>query len=408
MELVPEGRPQRVMRALEEAFRRDRALASKLKEIIQSYAERLRAIGVNKLVIMNFCGTHEWTVTNYGIRALMPSGIELVAGPGCPVCVTPSLYIEHAIRLSLDGLDIYTYGDVYRLRTVKPVRGVSSLQEVRAAGGSVRVVSSLVDAIRIAKERGRDSVFLGVGFETVAPGYAVAFRRSLIPSNMRFMSIVKLTPPAMRKTLEEHMRKGAEYRLGVIAPGHVSSVIGGRAWLFVSEEFKVPTVVAGFEPIDVLIAIAEILRQTLRGESRTIVEYSRVVRWEGNIEAQGSIAEVFEVVDDVWRGIGPIAKSGLSLPDGPYSPYDAFRVYGLRRPTETAMTYDLPPGCKCSQVIIGMARPTDCPLFMKACTPEKPYGPCMVSMEGTCSVWARCGEHVLARLRSLQETAEVG
>ncbi|MCS7111475.1 MAG: hydrogenase formation protein HypD [Ignisphaera sp.] len=387
------------VKGLVASFRNNLPLARKLASKIRSLALDVEKKygGDFKYRIMDFCGTHEWTITHFGIRSLMPPNIELVAGPGCPVCVTPSYFIEEVVKLALDGVVVYTYGDVYRLRSIRAVRGASSLSDARALGGSVRIVTSILDAITSARDVGRDAVFVGIGFETVAPGYAHAVDRGLVPNNLKILSLVKLTPPAMLYSIEALREKTAAEPpvMGVIAPGHVSTIVGGRAWAPVAERFGIPVVVSGFEPIDVLISIAEILRQLSRGEARTIIEYARMVTWDGDQRAQGLIASIFETVDDAWRGIGFIPKSGLRLRDR-YGRYDAFKEYDIRDLTPESWRYDLPPGCRCGEVIIGRIKPTQCPLFMRGCTPSTPIGPCMVSMEGTCSIWARLGVGGLA------------
>jgi len=381
--------------SIEKAFRRDAALATKIRGAIQKLSEMAIKRGVTKIVIMDFCGTHEWSIVHYGLRSLMPENVELVAGPGCPVCVTPSRYIEYAVKLSLEGVRVYTYGDAYRLRSLRPVGGAFSLQEARGLGGEVRVVSGFYDAIRLARQSGGESVFFGIGFETVAPGYSVAFERGLVPRNFYFLSQVKLTPPAMRFSLEGLVKEKPDAAFGVIAPGHVSTVVGAKAWSFVSQEMGIPVVMAGFEPIDVLLAVGSILKQIVRGEAKTVIEYTRAVTWNGNLAAQKSIERVFQPVDDFWRGIGVIPKSGLELREE-FSEFDAFNRFSLKRIEPSSWEYDLPAGCKCASVTLGMSKPTDCPLFLKACTPDRPIGPCMVSVEGTCSIWARFGGGGLA------------
>lgn len=378
----------KAMESIEAAFRRNlsltRVIITKINEVVHELTRVYRY--EPKIKIMNFCGTHEWTVTHYGIRSLIPSSIVLVAGPGCPICVTPSHFIEESIRLALDDITIYTYGDVYRLRAIRPVKGVYSLSEAKAHGASVKIITSIAEAINDARAHGKESVFVGIGFETVASGYARAILSGMLPPNLKFLSVVKLTPPAMKYTLEIHRQE----RLvkGVIAPGHVSTIIGAKAWHEVSKEFGIPIVVSGFEPIDVLLSILEILRQLVKGKADTVIEYKRAVTWDGDLEAQKMIREVFEVVDDAWRGIGFIPRSGLRLKKR-FRMYDAFGEYGVRDVAPGDWVHDLSPGCRCADVILGRAMPSQCPLFMKTCTPSTPVGPCMVSIEGTCSIWAK-------------------
>ncbi len=367
---------------------RDRDLALKASSAIRKAAAGLQG----PVKIMDFCGTHEWTITHYGLRSLMPDNVELVAGPGCPVCVTPGYYVEAAVRLAMDGIRIFTYGDSYRLQGPPETDLPKSLEEARSRGGRVEVVYSVLDAVRMAREDGEESVFLAVGFETTAPATLAPIRAGDAPDNLRFINVHRLTPPITRYVLETHPE--APIR-GIIAPGHVSAITGAKAWAFIPEEYGIPTVVAGFEPIDVLLAILEILRQVREGKARLVNEYSRVVSWDGNLEAQRLMGETCDVVDAGWRGIGFVPASGLAF-KGEFRRYDALEAYGIPELTPEAWERDLPPGCRCAEVTLGMARPTDCPMFLRACTPESPYGPCMVSSEGTCAIWAKFGGGGLA------------
>ncbi|MEM0340943.1 MAG: hydrogenase formation protein HypD [Acidilobaceae archaeon] len=379
--------------AISLVFRENPELALKLREYINKLFEKLKEKnGSNfKLKIMDFCGTHEWTITHYGLRSLMPEGLELVAGPGCPVCITPSKDVEAVVKLSLEGVTVYTYGDAYRLRALNPVNGAYSLSDAKTLGGDVRVVTSFYDAVVNAKKLGKASVFFAIGFETVAPGYAKALLARAVPENLKILSSVRLTPPAMFYSLSILREKPPEPPvMGVIAPGHVSTIVGAKAWVPVAEAFEIPVVIAGFEPIDVLLAIASILRQLLQRKAEVEIEYKRAVTFDGDLSAQSAIAKVFETVDAAWRGIGFLPRSGLELREE-YSEYNARREYGIKPEGPQEWRKDTPPGCKCAEVVLGKAKPTDCPLFMKACTPSNPYGPCMVSSEGTCAIWARFG-----------------
>lgn len=371
--------------ATDKIFRSDRDLASKVVKVIESLWRNLRSKGVDRVKIMNFCGTHEWTTTHYGLRSILPEGVELIAGPGCPVCITPSYYVEAAIKLSLEGVRVYTYGDAYRLPAVKSVQGARSLAEARAIGGNVSVVYGLLNAIKDAKENKGESVFFAIGFETTYPAYASAILRNALPENFTFIVCGRLTPPAA-----EYAIKKVGGVSGVIGPGHVSTVIGGGAWSILPEEYGIPTVISGFEPIDVLISVMEILRQISEGEAKLVIEYTRAVSWDGNVLAKRMVQEVFDVCDAAWRGIGFIPLSGYKLKEK-YLMLDAFNVYGFKEPTVSEWKYDLSPGCRCGEVILGKIKPTDCPLFLTKCTPNTPYGPCMVSFEGTCSIWAKFG-----------------
>jgi len=359
---------------------RDRGVAARIVRRIHELARGLRAVR-----IMGFCGTHEYTITYYGIRSLMPENVELVAGPGCPVCVVPAGYIDAAVRLALDGIEVYTYGDMYRVPGSE-----MSLADARARGGRVSVVYGFADAVERARRSGRESVFFAVGFETTQPTVASRLARGDVPQNLSLLVAYRLTPPVMRHALE----RGDVELSGVIAPGHVSAVIGSRAWSFLPMAYGVPAVVAGFEPVDVLLAVMEIVRQVREGRAELVNEYSRVVRPGGNVLAKRLTHACFEVVDSHWRGLGAIKRSGLSL-RREFRRYDAMEEYGL----DVTKGLDVRPGCKCHEVIVGRLKPTDCPLFLRACTPSRPQGPCMVSSEGTCSIWARFGGY--KRLRGL-------
>ncbi|MDI9645592.1 MAG: hydrogenase formation protein HypD [Archaeoglobales archaeon] len=367
-----------------EILLRSRDVANLLVNCIKKLCEKIS----EDVRIMSFCGTHEWSVTNYGLRSLLPKKIEIIAGPGCPVCVTPSYYIEELIKLSMDGVQIYTYGDVFRLPAVKLVRGAKSLEDAKALGGEVRVVTGLVDAIELAKNC-KDSIFVGIGFETVAPGYAHAILKDLIPKNLKILSLLKLTPPAMYFTVEK-IDKDEKPLSGIIAPGHVSTIVGAKAWKKVAEDFRIPIVVAGFEPVDILMAIAKILQQIISGEAKVELEYTRAVSYDGDLRAQKLLSSIFEAKEDAWRGIGFIPGSGLRINEG-YRRYDAFEYFNIEELRKSEWNYDLNAGCRCSDIVLGRAKPTDCKLFMRVCNPENPYGPCMVSVEGTCSIWARFG-----------------
>lgn len=391
-----------ILNVIRNAFRRNYQLAIKLREIIKKYADEIiKRRDYNKIKIMNFCGTHEWTITHYGIRSLLPDSIELVAGPGCPVCVIPAYYIDAILKLGMEGIKIYTYGDVLRLMSVRAKSPPKSLDELRALGGDISLVYSFIDAIKASKRNGKNSIFIGIGFETVTPSYTIAFKHNFIPENLKFLSLVKLTPPAMKYTVKIYRERGLLPIQGVIAPGHVSAVIGGKEWLFLAKEYDLPTVIAGFEPIDVLTAIALILQMIKNNDPNVKIEYKRAVTWNGNMYAKQLMNEIFEIVYSAWRGLGFIPRSGLKLKDKYYEKYDALNYYGVPdlTPRKYIFThahhgipweYDLPPRCRCGEVVLGIAKPTDCPMFMKTCTPAKPWGPCMVSIEGTCNVWARC------------------
>ncbi|MCS7099613.1 MAG: hydrogenase formation protein HypD [Sulfolobales archaeon] len=371
-------------------------IVSAALRLIGEYLGKLRSRGEVPLKIMNFCGTHEWTAVRYGVRSLLPEEVELVAGPGCPVCVTPGSIIEYAVELSLDGVRVYTFGDAFRAPATS-LKTPRNLAEARAQGADVRVVYSFLDAIQDAKKDGRESVFLGIGFETTAPLYAIPLRNLKVPRNLKLLSALRLTPPIMRYVVKLYRERGLLPIRGVVAPGHVSTVIGASAWEFLPREFGIATAVSGFDGVDLLVSIAEIVRMVADRSPELYNEYRRVVKWEGNPQAKAYVGEVFEEVDSAWRGIGYVPKSGLKLREK-YGEFDAYEQYGLKPPgpekyvlTSASESPDLPPACRCGEVVLGIAKPTQCPMFMKACTPSRPYGPCMVSQEGTCYIWFKYG-----------------
>lgn len=322
--------------------------------------------------LCHVCGTHEWTITHSGLRSLIPESVSLIAGPGCPVCIVPAREIDEAMWLSLNGVTIMTFGDMLRAPGSE-----MSLEDARSLGGDVRVVYSVRDAVAMARnEPDRDCVFFAIGFETTAPMNALEIPRC--PENLSFLVSHRLIPPAMDFLAGlEDLDVG-----GFIAPGHVSTIIGMRPY----QRFPalgMPTVVAGFEPLDVLMAVYMILRQIRDGRAGLENEYRRAVNFEGNVKAQEAISKVFEVADGAWRGIGEIPSSKLQLKDK-FSSRDARERYEIA----VGPGRDLYPGCSCHLVIIGRITPKECPLFMSVCTPEKPKGACMVSSEGTCRIWA--------------------
>lgn len=383
--------------AIQKVFRMNTGVAKTLIRSIASSCDSLAKEVGGSIKIMNFCGTHEWTTTYYGLRSLVPRVLELIAGPGCPVCITPATYVEELIKLSLEGIRVYTFGDAFKLPTTS-VKEPNNLSQAQALGGDVKVVYSFLDAVRDAKAVGKDSIFFGIGFETTAPSYALPIRDGSVPGNLKLLSALRLTPPVMRYTVELYRRKGLLPIRGVIAPGHVSSIVGGIAWDFLPKEFGIPTVVTGFEPIDILVAVDEILKMLINNKPSVVIEYRRLVRWGGNMMAKKAIMDVFEVCDAAWRGIGLVPMSGLELKDT-YSRYDATKEFGLRKPEISSDIHvaELLPGCRCSEVVLGITKPVECPLFMKKCLPETPYGPCMVSSEGTCRIWASYGGLELLR-----------
>ena len=325
--------------------------------------------------ICHVCGTHEWTITHFGIRSLLPSNVEVIAGPGCPVCVTPASEIDEAVQLALKGVVVTCFGDVLRVPGSQ-----MSLLDAKAEGADVRVVYSAADAVKMAeKEQNKEFAFFAIGFETTAPSTAIEVLKKP-PKNLSFLVSHRLIPPAMELLLGI----GDLHIDGFIAPGHVSTIIGLKPYEVFPKAYRMPTVVAGFEPLDVLFAVYMILKQLKDGEARLENEYTRAVSWEGNLKAQELMRQAFEVMDGEWRGLGKLPASAFRLKKE-YAAYDAREKFRVK----VEHGRDLPPGCQCHLVMIGKIKPTECPLYMKTCTPQRPVGACMVSMEGTCRIWAK-------------------
>lgn len=325
---------------------------------------------------MEFCGGHTVTIFKYGIRQVLPKTIEMVSGPGCPVCVTANADLDKAIALAqIPNVLIATFGDMLKVPGSR-----SSLQEAKADGADVRMVYSTMDAIKIAEDNPTKSVvFLGIGFETTAPTIAASILQAEEKgiSNYYVLSLHKLCPPVIRAILD-----AGEVKLdGLICPGHVSSVIGSYPWEFIARDYGIPCVVSGFEPLDILQCVDMLVTQIEKGESRVEIAYRRGVRPEGNRQALKLMEEVFEPCPAQWRGIGEVADSGLKLREK-YQRFDAELAFDIK--PEPASE---PAGCICGEVLRGVKTPLDCKLFGRVCNPQHPVGPCMVSSEGSCSAY---------------------
>jgi len=339
--------------------------------------ERITSRSLN---LMEVCGTHTVAIFRHGIRQLLPPPLSMLSGPGCPVCVTTNADIDKAIALAEQaGVTLATFGDM-----MKVPGSYQSLQQVKADGSDVRVVYSPRDAVCMARDNPRRPVvFLAVGFETTAPTIAAALleAEALGLKNFYLISVHKLIPPAMRALLT-----AGEVRIdGFICPGHVSVVIGSQPYQFIPQQYGVPCVITGFEPLDVLQGIEMLLRQIADGRAEVEIQYRRGVRPEGNPLARELVSRVFETSDADWRGLGCIPGSGLKLrPE--YRRFDAEEAFAISPPPTKEHK-----GCLCGDILRGVKTPPECPLFAKACTPERPVGPCMVSSEGTCAGWYQYG-----------------
>jgi hydrogenase expression/formation protein HypD len=325
---------------------------------------------------MEFCGGHTHTISRYGIEDLLPSGIEMVHGPGCPVCVLPIGRIDDAIRLAMrPEVTLCTYADLMRV----PASGGDSLLKAKAAGADIRMVYSTLDAIQIAEtEPDRQVVFFAIGFETTTPATALAIRlakRKQLSNFSVFCNHV-LTPPAIRAVLDS-----ADVRVdGFVGPAHVSTVIGTLPYEGLAEEFGKPVVVAGFEPLDVVQAILMLVRQVNAERHAVENQYIRAVTADGNLIAQREIAEIFELrASFEWRGLGELPMSALRLRDV-YADFDAECRFAI----ETVPAADN-PACECGDILRGVKKPAECKLFGTVCSPDMPMGSCMVSPEGACA-----------------------
>jgi len=350
-------------------------------EIGRKLLARIRQRSTRPARLMEFCGGHTVGIAKHGIRQLLPETIEMLSGPGCPVCVTANADLDKAIALArLPDVIVTTFGDM-----VKVPASRSSLQQVRAEGGDVRIVYSTQDALDIARDNpSKSTVFIAVGFETTAPTVAASVLQAGQQGidNYFVLSQHKLCPPVMKALLDS-----GEVKLdGIICPGHVSAVIGSRPYEFIPRDYGVACVVSGFEPLDILHCVDMLVAQIENGEPRVEIAYRRGVKPEGNQVALELLYRVFEVCDGNWRGIGAVPDSGLRL-RSEYQQYDAERVFEIEpgEPVETR-------GCICGDILRGVKTPLDCSLFRVVCNPENPVGPCMVSSEGSCSACYQYGD----------------
>jgi len=334
-------------------------------------------------VLMEICGGQTHTLMRYGIDELLPSQIELVHGPGCPVCVTALETVDKAIQLaSRPDVTLVSYGDMLRVPGSH-----SDLFRVKAGGGDVRVVYSPVEALKVARARPeRHVVFFAIGFETTAPANAMAVWQARREGLKNFSMLVSqvLVPPAIRLLLGSPTNRVQ----GFIAPGHVCTVMGYREYEVLSRDFRVPIVVGGFEPLDLLEAISMLVAQREAGRAEVENQYVRSVCYEGNLPAQRLMEQVFEVCDRKWRGVGLIPQSGFRLKPE-FAAHDAEKVFDL-----ADAEVDEPAECISAQVLQGLKKPIDCPAFASTCTPENPLGAPMVSSEGACAAYYQYRRHM--------------
>lgn len=340
--------------------------------------ESIQALAPESATLMEVCGTHTVAIARNGIRGLMPEGVRLASGPGCPVCVTSNHDIDKVIALArVPEVTIATFGDMTRVPGSS-----SSLLAEQAAGRSVEIVYSPLDALRLAQENpDRQIVFVGVGFETTTPLVAMAVKRAKAMGlkNFTVYGAHKNMPGALEVIINDPALKLD----ALILPGHVSTIIGAEPYRFLAEKYGIPGVITGFEPVDVLQGIAMIMRQLHEGRADIEIAYARGVMPEGNPVALAAIDEVFETCSATWRGLGEIPGSGYRIREE-FADFDAMRRF--QPDVEEVREHK---GCRCGDVLRGIMAPSDCPLFRKVCTPENPVGPCMVSSEGSCAAYFR-------------------
>lgn len=347
---------------------RDKGLIKKLTDLIKRSS-------VSNYTFMEVCGGHTAAIHRFGIPSLLPENIRLISGPGCPVCVTNNSFIDKAIIYSKrEDVIITTFGDLIRV----PGSG-SSLENEKARGGDIRIVFSGLEALDIAKSNSdKKVIFLGIGFETTAPGSAVTIKEAEKAGieNFYLLSAHKVMPPAM----EEILKEGADLN-GFICPGHVAAITGSDVFSFIPRKYNIGCVITGFEPVDILQAIYMLVNQVNSGSPDTEIQYTRAVTKNGNTVAQQHMNDVFMLCDDNWRGFGTIASSGMRLRKE-YEQFDAEKLIPVN-----VQNQDENVLCICGEILRGLKTPPECRLFAGACVPETPVGACMVSDEGACNTF---------------------
>lgn len=337
----------------------------------------------DRVRIMNVCGGHERAITQAGLRSLLPDNIELIPGPGCPVCVCPEEDIYQAIQMALnEDIILLAFGDMLRVPVNVKKGEVRTLEQARATGADIRPIASPLDALRLAHQQPeRQVVFFAAGFETtIAPVAAMLAEGA--PDNLFLLLSGRLTWPAVAMLLAS----GDAAFDALIAPGHVATIMGPEQWQFVVDDYHLPTAVAGFTAESLLAAFYSTLRQHLENNYFVDNCYTEVVRAHGNRAAQRGLERVMQVVDANWRGIGVIPASGYALQPA-YVQHDARRIFPALTDAARQRAGDMPAGCDCAQVVLGKIYPDRCRLYGSACTPRQPVGPCMVSDEGACRIW---------------------
>jgi hydrogenase expression/formation protein HypD len=346
------------------------------KQLAMQIVTKIKQLDVN-LKFMHVCGTHQDTLVKNGMDVLFREcGIHIGQGPGCPVCVTTPKEIEEMLLLAKKGKIIATFGDM-----IQVPGEIDSLLTIKTEGHTVKTVYSIEDAVTLAEHnKDKEVIFMAVGFETTAPATASVLRKDL-PANFSVLSCHRIIPPALQAILDM-----GEVKLdGFIEPGHVSTIIGMNPYEFISKEYNIPQVIAGFEPLDLLMAVWMLVHQIQQGKAIVENEYTRAVKREGNVKAQQTMASVFCIADVKWRGFPIIPKSGLEIQDK-YDSYNARKKYEDELEELKDKEFSEPVGCKCGEVLRGIVSSQECPLFGTKCKPNSPVGPCMVSIEGSCNI----------------------
>jgi hydrogenase expression/formation protein HypD len=357
---------------------RDPARARSLADALQRLVDD---IGRSPVAVMHVCGSHEQAIAKYGLRATFPQGLDVIMGPGCPVCVTDVPEVDEAVALALSGVRIATYGDMVR------VPGTSaSLADAQGRGGKVEVVYSVAQAIDLARRTPEELVFFATGFETTAVATAAAVRAGL-PPNLSILSAHKYIPPVMEIVAEMPQTRVE----GFLAAGHAATITGWGLFEAFVERHRLPVVTAGFEPLDILAGLVALLEIIRDGKPRVANAYPRCVTREGNRRAQDLLWSVFRPTGGRWRGIAHVPNGNLRLRDE-HAALDARRRFTIDM---SALWEHAPPKlvsrCVCGDIMAGIAVPTDCPIYGRECTPDTPVGACMVSSEGTCRIWHQYG-----------------
>ena len=350
----------------------------------KQWLQQIRQLDLpGRVRIMNVCGGHERSITMSGLRSALPGNIELIPGPGCPVCVCPEEDVYDAIRLALnEDIILVAFGDMLRVPVNVPKGDIRTLEQARAAGADIRPVASPVEAVQIATTHAdKPVVFFAAGFETTMAPVA-AMLAAGVPDNLQVLLSGRLTWPAVAMLLDSE-QAGFD---ALVAPGHVATVMGPEEWQFVVDKHKLPAAVAGFSPESLLAAFYSTLRQYIEGEPFLDNCYPELVRPGGNTSAKMIMHEVMGIADANWRGVGIIPRSGFYL-QGDYAAHDARKNFTLEQDQSRKRAGQMPAGCDCARVVLGKIYPNECRLYGAACTPRTPVGPCMVSDEGACRIW---------------------